>query len=499
MKRLAILILTGFLMVVASNNASAQVKYTFKKGQLVTYKGKPCGSISNKWTPVKKSGKSYVIDRSSKTRCSGLLSPVALKKNGLGKLPKASSLLRARASGASISDPNGTPPLLKNIPSIVGGVKNLFWSDGVIDAIANGTATTQQCSEYFAGSTDGSSAGLVGCFGAQGVGFSFQSVLDGAGSSCYMKNIAKQSLVDSGAVTVIDGSLPSGGIANVFSPPSGSQDRLVKVVIAGFGGGGSQNGFLKIDSTSKLNNAGHQYAFTVYFCEGSSSTPTNKERVTVSTSGQYSYQGIYSQGSFVGQNTISARLASSGSTIRFDPTQNRTSLSNQDLGGGQSFKSSVTITPANLIENKTYDFFGAGGRKVYAISEFSGTDISDFRVIQSAVKQQFSSGSNEGGTEYRGSVGKYVSAPSNGLIGDLEEVNFATDTFFDAPASVNPDYSGLSCTADAAVTLQMDFSNPDLGAIAQECEQEKLEGMNFCIDDSSVAAAMAAYATTCSN
>lgn len=498
MARFIGLFLFALSFLAFAGSTSAQTKYTFKKGQLVSYKKKPCGIISNKWTPVKKSGTSYIIDSSNKKRCSGLLAPSALKKNGLGRLPKASALLRSRSSGASVNDPDGTPPVLKNIPGTAGAVKSLFWSDGVLEAIANGTADQQQCSEFFSGSTEGTSAGLIGCFAAQNVGFSFQSVLEGASSTCYMKNIAQQSLIDSGAITVVSGSLPSGGIANIFSAPSGSQDRLVKVEISGMGQAGDRSGFITIDSTSKLNAAAMQYAYTVHFCNGGAVTPSNKERVTVSTSGKFTYSGTYVEGGFKGENSISAQLSGSSSSIMFDLTQNRTSASSQDLGTGQSFKSAVTITSANLIKTKTYDFFGLGGRKNFAVSEFSGADISDFRLIQSAVKDQFVDGSNQGGFEYRGSLGKYVSAPANSLIDSLDQVNFSTDPFFQSAASVDPDFSGLSCTANADVTLQMDFSNASLGAIAQACQQERLQGMNFCIADPAIVQALAGYATTCS-
>ncbi len=494
MKRLAILILTGFLMVVASNTASAQTKYTFKKGQLVSYKGKPCGLISNKWTPVKKSsGKSYVIDNSSKTRCRGLLASTALKKNGLGRLPKASALLKSRSNGASVSDPNGTPPVLKDIPDFPGGVKNLFWGSGVVDAIANGTADPQQCSEFFVGSTDGTSSGLLGCFSAQGVGYSFQSVLQGSNSSCFIKNIASQSLLDAGAITVTDGSLPSGGIANLFSP--GATDRTVKIQIGGLGMG--QNGFVKVDSAGKLANAGRQYGLTSYFCMTGQPTPMGKERMNVSLSGKYDYTAEFGAGPANFSTTISAQLSGSGTSVQFDTTQNRTSQSQADLSGGVSFKSLVTITPENLIKTKVYDFFGAGGRKNYAISEFSGTGLSDFRLIQSALKDNFGGQDRQGGFEYRGSVGKYVSAPGNALVDDLSEVNFSTDSFYSTPASVSPDFSDTSCSADADVTLTINFGNPALMTVAQACQAEALEDMNFCMADSTVMAAFAAFPTTC--
>jgi len=495
--------LIAAVLAVAPDGAWAQKRYTFKKGQLVQVSGKPCGIIGGKWTPVKKSGRSYVIDTSNKTRCSRLLSPSALKRGGLGKLPSATTLVRSRSRSPRVADPSGTPPILKNIPTFSGGIKNLFWNAGVIDDLQGGSPSADSCAQFFVGPTDGTSAGFMGCHSIQGVGFAFQSILEGAGGSCYMRNVPKQQFIDSGAITVVDGELPDGDITKVFSVPSGSKDRIVKVVITGFqepgGDGGSQVGHLRIDSASKLSSNGQQYAYTSWFCPQGSQTPSSAERITVSLSGQYGYTGLHNQGSSTFESKISAALASQGSNVTFDPNQARTSTNQGTLGGGRSFKASVSITPQNRILTKVFDIFLPGQQhKNYSVGEFTGSSLADFRVVQSALKDRFIAGDMSGVFEYRGgSTNRYVSAPDGELNGALASVNLDTDPFYAEPASVDGDMSGYDCSVTADVTLQMDFSDSSLRSVARMCERERLSGMNFCSSDDDVSAALAGFITSC--
>ena len=499
MKISHLVVLVAILLVAATDSASAQKRYTFKRGELVQVSGKSCGVIGGKWTPVKKSGRSYVVDISNKTRCSRLLSPTSLRRGGLGKLPSAATLVRSRSRSGRVADPSGTPPILKNIPTISGGIKNLFWNAGVIDDLKGGSPSTQSCSEFFVGPTDGTSAGLIGCFSIQGVGFAFQSILEGAGGTCYMRNVPKQRFVDSGAITVIDGELPDGDITKVFSVPSGNRDRLVKVVISGFGGPGAQVGHLRIDSATKLSNAGRQYAYSSWFCPEGGTTAESAERVTVSLSGQYGFTGLHKEDSTLFESKISAALASQGSAVAFDPSQVRTSTNQATFSGGRSFKASVTITPQNRILTKVFDIFAVGmPHKNYSVGEFTGSSLADFRVLQSALKDRFVVGDMAGVFEYRGSsTSRYVSAPDGDLADEVNAVNFDTDPFYVEPASVDDDMSDYDCSVTADVTLQMDFSDPALRSVASLCERERLSGMDFCSSDPDVSAALAQVITSC--
>lgn len=92
------------LVCLSTHSAVAQTKYSLKKNQLVTVSGnKLCGLIKSKWSPVKKSGKRFIIDKKNNKRCKTLLSPSALKKSGLALIPSASSLLKARPSASTLA------------------------------------------------------------------------------------------------------------------------------------------------------------------------------------------------------------------------------------------------------------------------------------------------------------------------------------------------------------------------------------------------------------
>jgi hypothetical protein len=498
MKKISATALLILISLIGLGDAEGQ-QYTFRKGQVVNVSGKFCGLLQGKWQPVKKQGRRYVPDTSATKRCAKLLSPTALKKKGLGGLPSAAALLKSKKGGsARISEASGTPPLLKAIPDVQGGVKNVFWASGVVDRIGAGTPSGSDCNDFFVGATDGSSGGLLSCFSVQGVGYSFQNILEGSGGTCYMKNVSKQSLIDAGAVVVTDGSLPSGGIESVFSPPEGSQDRIVKVVISGFGGGAGETGFLRIDAAGKLASAGRQYGYTSWFCNNGQPTARNRERVTVSLSGAFEYSGVSSEGGSVFSNTIRAQLLQSGSSVTFDPAQERSSSSQGEISGGSSFKSSVTLTSENLIKTKVYDAFGGIARKNYSVARFSGSGLSSFRVIEMALKNADTFGQFQGGFEFRGDpTNRYVSAPSNALTSALSTVDLQTDEFYQQPANVDVDLSSLSCSAEADVTLQMNFSNPALQRVAQLCESERLEDMNFCFQDPSITQALLQYGPSC--
>src|SRR6185295_6641330 len=72
-----------------------------------------------------------------------------LRRKGLAKLPSVAGALAARTGKhrrGTAAVVTGTPPALVSIPDA--SVKDLFWRPGVVDAIAGGTASPEQCSEF---------------------------------------------------------------------------------------------------------------------------------------------------------------------------------------------------------------------------------------------------------------------------------------------------------------------------------------------------------------
>jgi hypothetical protein len=315
-----------------------------------------------------------------------------------------------------------------------------------------------------------------------------------------MKGIPTKENLDGGAITVVDGSIPDGDITKVFSAPSGSSDRLVKILIGAPGGGGpggggpggggpgggepgggnsggSQTGFIKIHSSKKLQSKGLQYGYTLWFCNSGAATPNGYEETTVSLAGDYKFTGIHGQGTNEFKHEISASLTKSGADITFDLTKPRTASSIGEFAGA-NFKSFVSVSSDNTIATKVKESFNGFGRSNYGVASFSGTSLAEFRVLSAAIKDAFFNQTLQAGVEYREPT--YVSAPDAALVAKLSEVDIATDPFYTEAGVVEPDFSDKSCSADADLTLSMNFSSPLLMQVFMSCANDKLENMDFC-------------------
>lgn len=487
----------GIVTAFTLSNADAQPKYSLKKSQLQVVSGDQiCGLIKSKWTPVKKAGKRYVVDSKNKSRCKSLLAPTSLKKSGIASIPSASGMLKARSSAAML-EVVGSPPLLKDIPTL--GAKNVFWSSGLIESLNASIAPTQaQCQEFFHGIQDGQSAGMLGCFATQGVGYSFQSILEGGNSACLMKGIPTKANLDSNAISIVDGSLPDGDITKLFSPPSGASDRLIKIVIEqaggapggnppsgsggappadGGGSGSKQYGFIRIHSSKKLAANGLQYGYNMWFCQDGQSTPNNYEETSVSLSGDYKLLRVHVAGTNKFQSEISAFLTKVGADITFDLTKERTARSTGEFMGS-NFKSQVSVLPDNTITTKVKESFNGFGRSNFGVASFSGSGLADFSVRSAAIKDAFFTQTRQAGIEFRQPA--YVSAPDTGLVAKLADVDLVTDPFYTESGAVTPDFSDKSCTAEVDVALSMDMSNPLLMQVFMGCANDRLSNMDFC-------------------
>ena len=193
------------------------------------------------------------------------------------------------------------------------------------------------------------------------------------------------------------------------------------------------------------------------------------------------------------QSDVRATLRRIDGQLVFDPTRNRSATVSAEGTGENAyrFKSEVTVTPDNLILNKVYDVFGTHSRKAYSVSEFSGDGISTLRFLQGAYKDlNVESGQSSGGfetaTEYRDTF--YAAAPTSELISARDEVDLASDAFYQSEPDAEFDSNGASCSANADIELTLDMANPTLQGTVAACEGERLEGMDFCRDDEIAAA-----------
>ena len=82
----------------------------------------------------------------------------------------------------------------------------------------------------------------------------------------------------------------------------------------------------------------------------------------------------------------------------------------------------------------------------------------------------------------------YLSAPSSTLKSELAKVDIATDPFYTEAGTVTPDFSDKSCSQEADVTVQMNFSVPSMQTIGQTCSAQQLQNMDFCRGNEIIAA-----------
>jgi hypothetical protein len=234
---------------------------------------------------------------------------------------------------------------------------------------------------------------------------------------------------------------------------------------------------MNIHSAKKLASKGNQYAYNLWFCNEGETTANNYEETSVSLGGLFTYKNITSMQGNKFQNEITAHLTKSGSSVSFDLTKDRLAASSGEFQGS-NFKSLVTVLPENIIKSKVKETFNGFGRSNFGVASFSGTGLGDFRVQSAALKDVFSVQSMQAGIEYRDSV--YVSAPTTGLATLLSEVDIATDPFYAQDGTVTPDFSDKSCSAQADVTISMNFSSPLLQQVFMSCQSDRLNSMDFC-------------------
>ncbi len=389
----------------------------------------------------------------------------------LAKLPLASKAVNTRRrAGASILETSGTPPKLVEIPST--SIKNLFWSDGLIDSLNAGILPENGCQDFFGSSTDGRSAGNGACYLAQNVGYSFQTVLESAASFCYMQ---KMSTAPAG-VSVSGAS----SVNNAMAPNSGTEDKIVKATITGFpeeGGPTDQTIFFVIPGKGANITNGNLYAHTLYFCNGG--TAVGKETAVIKNNLEYSISAINQHGA---EGTFASTVASKitlddNNRIIFNPATDK-DVTMASLGGYCSYsKSEMTLAAGKIKQKSLDDCGGPEPRRSYSVMRYTGTSVQTLRFKEGGAKDNYSSVI----TEYRDTA--YVSAPTNTEFNsDLSEVDLNSDSFYSSAPTLNTDdLAGFDCNrTDNVATITMDFSNPNLQAYTANCNDRSLNNMDFC-------------------
>lgn len=399
----------------------------------------------------------------------------ALAKNGniIKKLPAASKAVSSKKTKASSLDVSGTPPLLAEMPELP--LKTLFWEPGLIDDLNDGTPSQNSCNTFFGGTNDGESAGLGACYLAQNVGYSFETVLQSATSFCYMQKMqsAPSGVTVSGASTV----------SEALTPPEGTATKIVRVIVTGFPGDGpgEQNIFFEISGQGTNLANGNMYQHKIYFC-GEDAAPQSRETATIKNNLEYLISNLGSDEQGDHFSSVSSKITvDNNGKIIFNPNSNR-SVEIAFISDSSFFKSSMTIVN-NKIKNKTYDSFGSEARKAYTEAKYTGSSIQTLRFTEGGTKDENFSVI----TEYRDT--NYVSAPDNAEFNaGLASVDIDSDSFYTSQASVDTSsLAEFNCdTATPEATITMDFSDSALQEHAASCEENRIDGMDFCNNDDDV-------------
>jgi hypothetical protein len=482
----------------------AAQSYSLGKSKLksLTISGKKitCGLVGTKWQVVTKSGKKYRVKKSAKSShkkaCSKLLSKNALKS--LSSLPSTAEIVRSSKSASgkfSLKELSGTPPTLLEIAKS-SSLKDIFWNSGVIEGLNSETPSELQCSQFFGSSQDGLSSGMSGCYLTQGIGFSFQNMLQSGTSLCYLKNSPSVENFEADGITVISGELPPAGITAVFRP--GNSAKIVKIIPTGFPSSeneGEEEGegeiFVKIPSTAQNSVSGSSYKVELWFCDGQGKIE-EYQITAVSLSGELktTAAGQFENGATKGiwSSLVKGSLIRSGGRLVFDPSQSRvteTKFSSNE----QSFKSSINLTSGNLLYNKTVDVSGENTRKAYSVGRVSGSSIADLRILEGAYRDVNLNGDG-GNSEYQSALeyrdSYYSSVESSDLKDDISELNLSSDSYLSGEIEVAFSEDKYDCQSEADLVLGMDLSKPTMQAVSEECEGERIDGMNFCNNDFAV-------------
>lgn len=403
----------------------------------------------------------------------------------IADLPDVSTLV-ATSSSSSLSALSskdavtGTPPLLKDISS--SNADTYFW-DGLIATINAASSVTQAQADAFW-------IGEGHCRMAQTVGYSFQNVLQGGTSLCYMKKMPAS---------------PNGVAANTtatgaaISDPStlfdqGATTKVVKVSVTNEpvdspGGGGDNTIFLKVfgNSTSE-GSAG--YAADLWFCDDAGAVGSyEKIRVNAST-GVFSSTNVGHHGgsgsTFVG--LLSASLTgNSVSGFTFDTTKSR-SAEVYFADSSSTFLSSVAISDGSMVARNYFNgsFGGITATNKYSISASNtGNTMDTLRLNEAgfAFTNDFTGGSQSvvGANEYQ--TNKYVAVGSGSFYTFATSEDFSA-TIYDGSTAVYTNLANaeadFSCSTSPDISASIDFSFSGPQAVAAACENVFGDNMQFC-------------------
>ena len=400
----------------------------------------------------------------------------------LSQLPDPSQIMQSQAvqseSLAGILAVGGEPPVFSSLNSE--SVDQYFWNGLVAKILKAGKATREQADEFW-GQLERGAAGNGGCYMAQSVAENVGRVQQAGNSQCYMKGLAA---LESG-VKVVSGNISQ---AKLFDQVSG--DKRVRVRVMNHpkreGEGGPEGDFdVNIRILGHGGDKDAAYRVELFGCHDG--TPDNLEQIEMDRK-----TGLYSISSgdnytdrdgnrSSGRSRLVAYLnVAADGTATFDSSRERL-LSSRWQSANGLYKGETVITPDNLIYAKRYSSSNnrdwQGVDRNYTIASFSGSRISDVRLLEGAFKGVSTDSSDRtygysGGAEYNETY--YGQKREGALYEAANTFDFESDEFFKELDAPDLDLSALDCGTEADAVVEMDFSDASVIALGEQCEQDHI-------------------------
>lgn len=436
-----------------------------------------------------------------------------LKNSGLPKVPLFKNIVREHETSPIKYNPtkdqiaeqivSGSPPSLTEIGSS-GNIEEIFWRSGIVNAVATGTPTEDQCREYYSSNIDGESGGFAACFMAQGVGASLDSLRYFNSTQCNLVKFPTVSNFKSGGIKVSKGKLPRGGITKVFSPTSRGRLVLVNFEIP-FVGASPERLYIKVPSENQNKNSNRVYNAEVFFCASDTGTSHAYTMIDFLKDGQLNItlatQADEANGIWANRSTLSGFLTPSGENLKWDPAKTRkaTFSSYTDFLAAEGYRSEIDITPENLLVNKVYTAYGGNNYKNYSIAQFEGSNISTLGFLQGSFLDQHNvegeTYNYSGAFEFRDTF--YASAPDNEFLDDVQTYDLINDSFFNDPISVDLNFTTIKCDAKADLVLAIDQTNTKIQKSLEDCAITDANNLYFCLNDETILQAENNYPNVC--
>lgn len=443
-----------------------------------------------------------------------------LKKKAFSILPDALSALQSKsksmASAALIEEyffaaaVSGLPPTLASFDRRTGLAINTFWRSNVVQSIAVGTPSPEQCGEFFIGQTDGQSGGFGACIMAEGVGRAFETAIDAGKSACQMRNFSTKVKITDKSLTFKRGKklIPDGDLSKIFNAQE--KERLIKIQVRNeeeLDDNGNlvrvnpQNIFIRIPSVDSNEKRKFLYRAELFFCEEGVSTAQGYNSIQVLTSGflKITNKDARFEGSGSSLVSLNGRVRPKGSSLSWELDSPRTGevrFTGQREGRSINERMGFSVAQDEVIARRYRRGENGGVAKEYSVAAIVGQNAVDLRFLSGAFKNIVGDGRTVvGATEFRDTY--YASAPGSELLPRAQNFDFSADELFSDLSDVSVDLSHYRCSLRPDISIVFDRSKaPD--DLFDTCETQRLKRMDFCSGSAIVGAARERRPLVCS-